>query len=924
MTQESVLANDKEIQSEFQKLTTLFNEEIYTRITIDNIPVAKLKIYDELVQYYTSINKLDEANQIVRGHLEVHPESVSARYITGTISLIQEKIEDFSQLKSLLEQLKVNNKWAIVEYISDHILQYGEQRIALKSKAEALEKLHKNKELKPVLEKLAKNDRKNPEIAKKYGLIILDEDKTKAVSYLKQAAESFARAKDYTQLEEIWEPIVVNNFEDLPFFERIERILLANKERARVGYLLPKLMETYKQLEDYDKTIYFLKKILDNDPFATKYRSELIKCYKIKYSGHSLLDEFLKMSEIGNTKKPIKACILNFERNIVFDTNNYVMHRTWGVGKIKSISSTSDSIIVDFMSKKDHKLSIQMAITSLKPLQKEHLWVKVYENPDEIHRLFSEDVPSFMVELLTSNENIMTLNDIKAEIVGKFILKPEDWSKWWNKAKQSLKKDPRIGFNPKKKDEVHYRQKPISRTEVLTEKFNAHTDINKKLDVALETLEPTVIQDAYGSVETCLHYYYEEEEAKDVIRKIVAFIFLDMARSKIDKEEEFPRHLRQDDINAIIRVLKKEEIAQISKQLTNIEVKKYFVNLIKKAHKDYTDIFIGMLFEVPVKVNKYVFTVLVNEEKYSELNLFLETAMNKSKENPEIFLWVSKSILSGTWSYSWMNVSEKDLVLRVFRILKPLGKIEEKGTKLKNLASDLLFGNEASILLKILNETDEDFIRKVYALYKEVPYVSDLEKEKFLKLINKLKPEFTWSQAITGSEEILEDQLISLPANVILVTQNGFNRKKEVFDHIVNVDMIENSKDIGEAQEKGDLRENAEYKAAMERQTQLQAEVTKMDMELRNAKIIDLSKVSIEKTSIGCRVKVRNLDTEETTEFTILGPWDADTEKNIISYQSPMGKALINKKVGEKTSMDFDNSHVNFEILSIGKYNSEG
>ena len=101
MTQESVLAKDKEIHNELQKLTTLFNEEIYTRITIDNIPVAKLKIYDEIVQYYTSINKLDEANQLVREHLEVHPESVSARYITGTISLIQEKIEDFSYLKSL-------------------------------------------------------------------------------------------------------------------------------------------------------------------------------------------------------------------------------------------------------------------------------------------------------------------------------------------------------------------------------------------------------------------------------------------------------------------------------------------------------------------------------------------------------------------------------------------------------------------------------------------------------------------------------------------------------------------------------------------------------------------------------------------------------------------------------------------------------
>lgn len=920
MTQESLLANDKEIQNEFQKLTTLFNEEIYTRITIDNIAVTKLKIYDDIVQHYSSLNKLEEANQIVRDHLEVHPESVSARYITGTISLIQEKIEDFSHLKSLLEQLRNNNKWAIVEYISDHILQYGEQRIALKSKAEALEKLHKNKELKPVLEKLAKNDRKNPEIAKKYGLIILEEDKPKAISYLKQAAESFARAKDYSQLEEIWEPIVLNNFEDLPFFERIERILLANKERVRIGYLLPKLMETYKQLEDYDKTIFFLKKILDNDPFATKYRSELIKCYKIKYAGHSLLDEFLKMSEMGNTKKPIKACILNFERNIVFDTNNYVMHRTWGVGKIKSISSESDSIMVDFLNKKDHKLSIQMAITSLKPLQKDHLWVKVYENPDDIHKLFNEDVPSFMVELLTSNENIMTLNDIKAEIIGKFIKKPEEWSKWWNKAKQALKKDPRIGFNPKKKDEVHYRQKPISLTEVLTEKFNAHTDINKKLDVALETLDSTVIQDAYGSVETCLQYYYEEEEAKDVLRKLVAFIFLDIARAKIDKEEEFPRHLKQDDISAILRALKKEEIIQLSKQLTNIEVKKYLVNLVKKSHMDYTDILVGMLFEVPVKVNKYVFSVLVSEEKYTVLNSFIETAMNKSKENPEIFLWVAKSILSGTWSYSWINVSEKDLVLRVFRLLKPLGKIEEKGTKLKNLASDLLFSNDATILLKILSETDEDYIRKIYALYKEVPYVNDLEKEKFLDMINKLKPQFVWNQALSSNEDNQEDSIVSLPSNVVLVTQNGYNRKKEVFDHIVNVEMIENSKDIGEAQEKGDLRENAEYKAAMERQTQLQAEVTKMDMELRNAKIIDLSKVNTDKTSIGCTIKVKNLDTNEITDFTILGPWDADTEKNIISYQSPMGKALMNRKVGEKASMDFDNSHVNFEILSIGKF----
>ncbi|MCE9499535.1 MAG: transcription elongation factor GreAB, partial [Leptospira sp.] len=116
-------------------------------------------------------------------------------------------------------------------------------------------------------------------------------------------------------------------------------------------------------------------------------------------------------------------CISNFERNIVFDTNNNVLHRNWGVGTITSISSTGDSIFVDFKAKKDHKLSIQMAITSLKPLKKDHIWVKLYENPDEVLNLFKNDVPGFFVELLKSFESVMTMSEIKAEINDKFLKK---------------------------------------------------------------------------------------------------------------------------------------------------------------------------------------------------------------------------------------------------------------------------------------------------------------------------------------------------------------------------------------------------------------------------------------------------------------------------------------------------------------------
>jgi len=913
MLQEAVV---EEKPSEFQKLNTLFNEEIYIRVDASNVPVTKFKIYDDLIQHYQSKSLLNEIIPLIKEHLNDHSESVSARYMLGIIALMQNKIDDSGHLKTLLEQLKLHGKWTIIEYVTDQILQFGEQRLALKFKAEALEKLNKNKELKVILEKLARHDRKNPEIAKKYGLAILDQDKQKAITFLKQAAESFARSKDYQNLEEIWPEIVKHNYEDVNFIEKIERILLANRERSRIVILLHPIMESYKIIEDLDKTIYYLKKILEYEPLSHKARTELIRAYKMKYKNHSLLDEFLKMSELGNHKKPVKTCIANFERNIVFDTNNYVMHRTWGVGKIKSISSASDSIIVDFKDKPNHKLSIQMALSSLKPLGPDHIWVKFYENEVEIRKKFEEDIPNFMVELLTSHDNAMLLSDVKAELLNRFLKKPEDWTKWWSKAKLALKKDPRIGFNPKKKDEIVFREKPISLAEELIDKFNASSDVNKKLDIALEALE--VYQEAEDAVETFNHYYYEEEEAKDPLRKILAFCYLDMA-SKFFEVEDLPRHLKNEDIARVIAGLSIEEAVQISRQITNLEAKKHFVNLIRNYHPSYTTIFSKLLFEIPVKINKYVFSHLAQDGKKEEINQFLEIVKTRAKDYPEVFLWVAKTYLSGSWNYDWINLSEEDIILRIFRLLKPLAKIEEKGTKLKNMANDILFAGNAEVLMRVIERADEELVRKLYALYKEVPYITEPEKEKFFDLINS-KRQIQWFTYSPVEEDEYEDPIFSLPPGTVLVTRKGYNTRKEKFDYLVNVEMVQNSREIGEAQEKGDLRENAEYKAAMERQAQLQAEIKKLETDLKNVRIINLDEVNTSRVTVGCTIQLKNQATGEVLTYSLLGPWDADTEKQIISYQSPVGKALIGKKVGEVAYVNLEGSQTSLEVLDIQRF----
>ncbi|MCB1160932.1 MAG: transcription elongation factor GreA, partial [Leptospiraceae bacterium] len=373
------------------------------------------------------------------------------------------------------------------------------------------------------------------------------------------------------------------------------------------------------------------------------------------------------------------------------------------------------------------------------------------------------------------------------------------------------------------------------------------------------------------------------------------------------------------EMSSLIQSLEKEELLKISQEITNVEIKKEFVQIVLDSHSEAISILLDILYEVPIKVNKHVFSLLVSEKKFDELNQFIQNVMEQNKNYPEIFLWIAKSILTKSWNYEWLKISIKDLSLKLFRFLKPLVKIEPKGTKLKNSAMDIIFGSKNATLKDIISNSDNDTLRKFYVLFKEVSYINDPDKDKFLNLITESNPGFQWEDTVVVEEDEEDDINLYLPESGVLVTRKAYNERKEKFEYLVNVEMPENSRDIGEAQEKGDLRENAEYKAAMERQVQLRAELTKLEAELKSAKIIDLSDVKTSRIHIGCRVKLKNSETQEELNYAILGPWDTDTEKSIISYQSPLGMALLGKKQGDSAIVDFDGSKTEFLILEISR-----
>ncbi|HEX2099581.1 MAG TPA: transcription elongation factor GreA, partial [Candidatus Synoicihabitans sp.] len=154
----------------------------------------------------------------------------------------------------------------------------------------------------------------------------------------------------------------------------------------------------------------------------------------------------------------------------------------------------------------------------------------------------------------------------------------------------------------------------------------------------------------------------------------------------------------------------------------------------------------------------------------------------------------------------------------------------------------------------------------------------------------------------------------------LLVSRSSYDRRREEYDAIVSKKIPENSKAIATAREHGDLKENSEYKMAKQDQQVLMAQKGQLEKELARARITDFTEATSDQVSSGSVVTLRNVATGQTPRYTILGAWDSDPDNHIIAYKTPLGQALLGKRVGDTVTVKIGGAEENYEITSIGRY----
>jgi len=882
----------------------MLNEEKWTRATLSNYSTGQFKELDHFLKEAKEGKVYDELKKLCDEHLVHTKNSIIALYISGMIALSRQLIDD-TVLVNLVTIFVDNHKWGIVRYLCEGILEYGESKFALRTLADCCKNENEEEPIIGIWERLVKVDYEEADITK-----ALAEHYEKAgnidtaVDYYKKALHRFINKGLFTNVREIWSKLIEYCPEDIDFFLHVEKRIAKNISEDKAVLLLEDVYASCKKRGEIDTGIGILKLVLQYDERDSLARREITECFRLKYKDHSQLEEYIRISNLTQNWRNVREAITDFEKHIAFDKGNYVFHRTWGVGRISAMQG--DEIVVDFAKKRGHSMSLKMAVNALQTLSKNHIWVlKATQKKEKLHERVKNEHAWALKTIIKSFDNSCDLKRIKAELVPS-VLSAGEWTAWSGKARDILKTDPGFGVSQNNVDLFTVRDRPISIGEKLYNEFKAGKNFFDRIAVIREfesqkeaEMDSDFFNEMFAYFTGYLRSYSQVNE-----QVVASFLLVKEMARKLPQLGAGITVTFEDIFNNI------EDIPALFINLKDSKLKEDFLLQTKLFIPSWPDIYLRLF---PYILLPSIIASLDKEGYGDRITAMMRDCFENYRDYREAVVWFLKNE-KNPQRFSSAGITEEKKIITLIYILditfRDIDNHREttENRKINKNAYTLLFKD--GMLESFIAKADRDTMIRIYTLVDDVKDLDPADKLKLKSIIQERDPEIKFA----GETE-------KKVSRGLMVTAAKYEEKQKQLAHIMDVEVPANSKEIAYALSLGDLRENAEYKAAKEKQEILNSTVAKLKEEIERAQIFDPSTVNADRVSFGTKVVLTNNDTGEETEYTILGPWESDPENHVISYLSPFGNAVLNKKPGDEFKSSFDKTRdavtVSYTIKSV-------
>ena len=886
-------------ESLVKSVQDMLNEEKWTRATISNYSIANFKDLDAIIREAQAAKCVDEIKTLCDEHLSHTKNSIIALYLSG-ISALSKQLLDDSALVTLINIFIDNHKTPIVEHLANRVLEFGESKFALRTLADCYKESN-NDALYDVWERLVKIDYDEADITKllaeKYEK---DGNAESAVDFYKKALYRYINRKQANSVKEIWAHLVTLIPQEIDFFYHVQRKISKIMGDDRSAMLMQEVYVYYKDHGEWNTAIDILKLILTYDDKDSWARKEIVECFRGKYAGHSQLDEYIKASNLNQSWRNVFEAIGEFEKHISFDTGNFVFHRSWGVGRIASVKN--DEITIDFAKKRGHTMSLKMGVNALQTLSKEHIWVlkSIWKREKLIAKV--KDDPTWALKIIIrSYDNNCDLKHIKAELVPS-VLTVNEWTSWSTKARNILKDDPGFGVNPTNIDLFVVRDRPISLEEKLYNEFKAQKNFFARIDLLMTFSEKAEPDSEYFA--EMFSYFAGYLKAFNQVNEQIIASYL-VVKQIVAKHPHLNPGIQYNFAELFDEI---DDPSVVYTAIKDNDLKRSYLQHIKNFLPDWDEVYVKLF---PTVLSSEIIEALIKEGFTDKVKSLAILCFDNYRDYREATIWFFKNAQDLDW-FKELGISYEKQLIALIHILdvtyREIANHREttENRKINRQVQTILFGKD-NLLETYILQNDVDTITRLYTL---VDDVKDLDPAIKMHLRNKILENHKGFKFF-GSEEK------TVVSRGLIVTSKMYEEKKKLLQNIVDVDMPANSKEIGFALSLGDLRENAEYKAAKERQTILNATATRLQEEIDRAQIFDPTTITVARVSFGTVAHLVNNQTGKEETYTILGPWESDPDNFIISYMSPFGNAILNHREGETLKFTINERDYDYTVKAI-------
>jgi transcription elongation factor GreA len=577
----------------------------------------------------------------------------------------------------------------------------------------------------------------------------------------------------------------------------------------------------------------------------------------------------------------------------------FCLHKSWGFGQVHSWNLLLNQIVIDFQTKKQHSMQLKYATDSLQPLQEDHILVRKALDPEALKTQAHRDVPAFFELLLSSFGGKITPDQIQ-KVVTPDLLPDAEFKKWWENTKKALRKDGRFSIPAKKTEPITIRDRSLSYADDLFQQFQQARQLKEHVGV-LEKI--TKNGEVFGGQEVNLQSIVGQvdEIAGQNIRLNPA-LAIELLIVRDELLQRFPG-LAPGSLT-VVRLLREHEarLPDIIARIPAAKQRRVLNDYLEAFPSDWDSRLLQALPHASSRVVGEIAKIFVEQERKDQFHQTLTRAIREHSASSEVLAWLAKE--RGATHFS--ELVRPDLIPAMLSALER----EQFGETRRNSKLHDLLIDDKELIPDIIVQAPIAQARDLMRRLMMSPAFEELNKRSLMARMIKIHADL--QTMLTGESEEKDEALI--------VSWASLQRKKEEYDDLIAKKIPQNTKEISIARSYGDLRENFEYKAAKEMQTVLMRRKAELEQMLELARGSNFENVDTQHVSVGTVVTVQDLESEASVTYSILGAWDSDPEKGILSYQTAIGQALLGKRSGEVVELPTESGSRRVEIVEISAF----